>query len=105
MASSCVLRHNDTSKGEGSDNSTTGLAGRGGGLPMTIRGGGDPLFTMAFQAAVKDGPTAPELAADAHDCIMVRSSRNRPNTRLRRDQRLIAGSPRISSPVSMPLYT
>ena len=41
---------------------------------------------------MKDGPTAPELAADAHDCIMVRSSKNRPNTRLRRDQRLIAGS-------------
>jgi hypothetical protein len=30
---------------------------------------------MAFQAALKDGPTAPELAADAYDCIMVRSSR------------------------------
>jgi hypothetical protein len=55
---------------------------------MTIRGGGDPLFTMAFKAALKDGPTAPELAADAYDCIMVRSSKDRPNTRLRRDQRL-----------------
>src|SRR5215468_1544405 len=36
---------------------------------------------------------------------MVRSSKGRPNTRLRRDQRLIAGSPRISSPMPMPLYT
>jgi hypothetical protein len=27
-------------------------------------------------------PTAPELAADAHDCIMVRSSKDRPNIRL-----------------------
>src|SRR5215471_17477726 len=36
---------------------------------------------------------------------MVRSSKGRPNTRLWRDQRLIAGSPRISSPVPMPLYT
>src|SRR5215831_879127 len=68
---------------------------------MTIRS----AFHNGFQAAVKDGPTAPELAADAHDCIMVRSSKDRPNTRLWRDQRLIAGSPRISSPVPMPLYT
>ena len=102
----CVLRHNRYFEGrKGSDNSTTGLAGRVGGLPMTIRGGGDPLLDNGLHAAVKDGPTAPELAADAHDCIMVRSSKGRPNTRLWRDQRLIAGSPRISSPVPMPLYT
>jgi hypothetical protein len=51
-----------------------------------------------FHAAVKDGPTAPELAADAHDCIMVRSSKDRPNTRPWRDSApLITGSPRISS--------
>ena len=70
----CVLRHNRYFEGrKGSDNSTTGLAGRVGGLPMTIRGGGDPLLDNGLHAAVKDGPTAPELAADAHDCIMVRS--------------------------------
>jgi hypothetical protein len=55
-------------------------------------------FHYGFQTAIKDGPAAPESAADAHDCIMVRSSKGPPDTRLRRDQRLIAGSPRISSP-------
>ena len=29
---------------------------------------------MALQAALQNGPAAPELAADAYDCIMVRSS-------------------------------
>ena len=71
---------------------------------MTIRGGGDPLFTMAFKAAIKDGPAVPEFAADARDCIMVRSLKDRPNTRLRRDERLIAGSPRISSPANAAVH-
>ena len=31
------------------------------GLPMTIRGGGDPMITHGFQAAVKNGPAALEL--------------------------------------------
>jgi len=38
---------------------------------------------MASNAAVKIGPAAPELADDAHNCIMVRSTHtDRPNTRL-----------------------
>jgi hypothetical protein len=53
------------------------------GLPMTIRGGGDPMYSVhGFHAAVKNGPASPELAADAYDCIMVRSQRDRPNIRL-----------------------
>jgi hypothetical protein len=79
------------------------LAGREGDLPMMIRGGGDSLFTMGFQAAIKDGPAAPELAPMR--MIASSSSKDRPNTRLRRDQRLIAGSPPILSPVPMLLYT
>jgi hypothetical protein len=36
----------------------------------------------------KNGPTARSFAADAHDCIMVRTSTNLPNTSLRREIRL-----------------
>jgi hypothetical protein len=41
------------------------------GLPMTIRGGGDPASRHGFQTALKNGPAAPELRRDANDCIMV----------------------------------
>ena len=47
------------------------------------------------RAAVQSGPAAPELAADANDCIMVRSSTDRPNTRL---WRAISATPMASSP-------
>jgi hypothetical protein len=36
----------------------------------------------------KIGPAARSFAADAHDCIMVRTSTNLPNTSLRREIRL-----------------
>jgi hypothetical protein len=38
---------------------------------------------MVFQAVLKNGPAAPELRRDAHDCIMVAILRDQPNTRLR----------------------
>ena len=53
------------------------------GLPMTIRGGGDPAVSHGFQTALKNGPAAPELRRDAHDCIMVAILTDQPNTRLR----------------------
>ena len=37
---------------------------------MTVRGGGDPLDSMAYHAVTENGPAASELR-DAHDCIMV----------------------------------
>jgi hypothetical protein len=47
-----------------------------------------------YRAAVQNGPAAPELAADAYECIMVRSSEDRPNIRLwranQRSQRELA---------------
>ena len=61
---------------------------------MRIRGGGDPTKNHGSRAAVHSGPAAPELAADAHDCIMVRSSNDRPNTRL---WRAIGATPMASS--------
>ena len=53
------------------------------GLPMTIRGGGDPTLLHGFRAAMKNGPAASELRRDAHDCIMVPILTDRPNTRMR----------------------
>src|SRR5439155_8212136 len=50
---------------------------------MTIRGGGDPAVPHGFQTALKNGPAAPELRRDAHDCIMVVILTDQPNTRLR----------------------
>lgn len=50
---------------------------------MTIRGGGDPASRHGFQTALKNGPAAPELRRDAHDCIMVAILTDQPNTRLR----------------------
>ena len=38
---------------------------------MTIRGGGDPAVPHGLRTALKNGPAAPELRRDAHDCIMV----------------------------------
>lgn len=38
---------------------------------MTVRGGGVPPKTTAFDAVVQNGSAASELAADAHYCIMV----------------------------------
>jgi len=54
--------------------------------------------THGRRAAVQNGPAAPELAADAYECIMVRSSEDRPNIRLWRPiSAHNASSPRISS--------
>jgi hypothetical protein len=50
---------------------------------MTIRGGGDLAVPHGFQTALKNGPAAPELRRDAHDCIMVVILTDQPNTRLR----------------------
>jgi cold shock protein len=39
---------------------------------MTVRGGGDPMDSMAYHAVTVNGSAASELRTDAHDCIMVR---------------------------------
>ena len=40
---------------------------------MTIRGGGHPKQAMVLQPVSRMGPPPRSFAADAHDCIMVRS--------------------------------
>src|SRR5260370_14683248 len=42
---------------------------------MTIRGGGHPKQAMALKPVSRMGPPPRSFAADAHDCIMVRSLR------------------------------
>jgi len=49
---------------------------------------------MVFQTALKNGPAAPGLRRDAHDCIMVAILTDQPNTRLRGTPRQIASPPR-----------
>ncbi len=39
---------------------------------MTVRGGGDPVDSMAYHAVTENGSAASELRTDAHYCIMVR---------------------------------
>lgn len=41
------------------------------GLPMTIRGGGNPILDMACAPRFRMGPPPRSFAADAYDCIMV----------------------------------
>jgi hypothetical protein len=43
------------------------------------------LTPLVSKTALKNGPAAPELRRDAHDCIMVSIRTDRPNTRLWRD--------------------
>src|SRR4051794_24022691 len=63
---------------------------------MTIRGGSHPKPTMVSTPFSRMGPPPRSFAADAHDCIMVRDPRDRPNTRLWRDDpRPMASSPLI----------
>src|SRR3954462_15815772 len=63
---------------------------------MTIRGGGHPKQAMVSTPFSRMGPPPRSFAADAHDCIMVRDPRDRPNTRLWRDDpRPMASSPLI----------
>lgn len=40
---------------------------------MTIRGGGHPKQAMVLTPVSRMGPPPRSFAADAHDCIMVRS--------------------------------
>src|SRR5271167_1874263 len=40
---------------------------------MTIRGGGHPKQAMVLKPVSRMGPPPRSFAADAHDCIMVRS--------------------------------
>ena len=40
---------------------------------MTIRGGGHPKQAMVLTPVSRLGPPPRSFAADAHDCIMVRS--------------------------------
>src|SRR5215475_7795545 len=40
---------------------------------MTVRGGGVPISGMASKPLQRKGPPLRSFAADAHDCIMVRS--------------------------------
>ena len=42
---------------------------------MTIRGGGHPKQAMVLTPVSRMGPPPRSFAADAHDCIMVRSLR------------------------------
>src|SRR5882724_2340928 len=42
---------------------------------MTIRGGGHPMQAMVLKPVSRMGPPPRSFAADAHDCIMVRSLR------------------------------
>ena len=42
---------------------------------MTIRGGGHPKQAMVLKPVSRMGPPPRSFAADAHDCIMVRSRR------------------------------
>src|SRR6266436_9303453 len=42
---------------------------------MTIRGGGHPKQAMVLKPVSRMGPPPRSFAADAHDCIMVRSLR------------------------------
>ena len=59
---------------------------------MRIRGGGDPTKNHGSRAAVQSGPAAPELAADANDCIMVRSPKGSTEYKaVARDQRTTNG--------------
>jgi hypothetical protein len=51
---------------------------------MTVRGGGVPIAPLGFHAEKKNGSAASELAADAHECIMVRVL-DPPDTRSWRD--------------------
>src|SRR6516164_4889147 len=48
----------------------------------------DAVIRTGSDADRKIGPAARSFAADAHDCIMVRTSTNLPNTSLRREIRL-----------------
>src|SRR5213079_2845953 len=43
---------------------------------LTIRGGGKPYSNLALDADRENGPDARSFAADAHDCIMVRTQRS-----------------------------
>jgi len=68
---------------------------------MTVRGGGVPISGMASKPLHRKGPPLRSFAADAHDCIMVRSLKDLPNTRLwRDDSRPKAGSPLIVIPTA-----
>ena len=76
MASSCVRHHKRRLQSEGIDKQDNEIGGPYSGLPMTIRGGGDSVVkTMAFKPLCRMDPPPRSFAADAHDCIMVRSSR------------------------------
>jgi hypothetical protein len=70
MASFCVP-HNDQEDVEGTQQFWPSLSTRDG-SPMTVRGGGDPVDSMAYHAVTENGSAASELRTDAHDCIMVR---------------------------------
>src|SRR5262249_62352791 len=48
----------------------------------------EAVIRTGSDADQKIGPAARSFAADAHDCIMVRTSTNLPNTSLRREIRL-----------------
>ena len=67
------------------------------GLPMTIRGGGDPSRNMVQRTVVRMGPPPRSLAAEANGCFMVgirrRSNRIQGCGAMLRAQR--AGSPRF----------
>src|SRR5258705_2664302 len=68
---------------------------------MTIRGGGHPKQAMVLKPVSRMGPPPRSFAADAHDCIMVRSLWTYRIQRLWRDDpRPMASSPLIVVPIA-----
>ena len=66
-----------------------------------LSGGGHPKQAMVLTPFSRMGPPPRSFAADAHDCIMVRSPLDRPNTRLWRDDpRPMAASPTADARLS-----
>ena len=56
-----------------------------------IRGGGAPNKGLALEPLFRLDPPPRSFAADAHGCIMVRVSRDPPNTSSRREIRTANG--------------
>src|SRR4029077_3097650 len=65
-ASFCALRH-DREDAEGSRQFWPSPSACDG-LPMTVRGGGDPMDSMAYQAATENGSAASELR---NRCVLL----------------------------------
>lgn len=79
-------------RGKRGEQSPPQLAGPQQGLPMTIRGGGNPkLHMVLLDRRRRMGPAAPELRHRCACCITVRSHSDLPHTSLPRDLRAWLG--------------